>query len=274
MSDIILGIWGYSSDSPAITHDSGAALIKDGKVLAAINEERLTRKKIEGCFPFKSIKMVCDIAGIAPEQVDEVALAGLGPRARSFKMLKYIFRTYRETGTWMWNRVLYALLTAKKIERTVPKEFSRKKVVCIDHHMAHAASAYYTCPWPEATVVTLDGIGDSAVCATVCTGRDGKLKRHWECNGYYSPGIFYTFITKRFGFSPSKHEGKITGLAAYGDYKLTIEQMRDIIRYDQKKHTFYSTYIPRLFKSRSYGEWNLPIIDDLLDQVTREHVAA
>ena len=93
-------------------------------------------------------------------------------------------------------------------------------------------------------------------------------------NGYYSPGIFYTFITKRFGFSPSKHEGKITGLAAYGDYNLTIEKMRHIIRYDNKKHSFYSTYIPKLFKSKSYGEWNLPIIDDLLDQVTREHVAA
>ncbi len=274
MSDLIMGIWGYSADSRAITHDSGAALVQDGKVIAAINEERLTRKKIEGCFPFKSIKKVCEIAGVAPEQIDAVALAGLGPRSRSFKMLKYIFRTWRETGITLWGRTKYALLTAKKIRRTVPKELAGKKVVNVDHHLAHAASGYYTCPWPEATVVTLDGIGDSAVCATVCTGKNGVLTRHWECNGYYSPGIFYTFITKRFGFSPSKHEGKITGLAAYGDYKLTIEKMRDIIRYDDKKHAFFSTYIPGLFKSKGYGDWHLPIIDDLLDEVTREHVAA
>ncbi len=274
MSELILGIWGYSADHRAITHDSGAALIEDGKVLAAINEERLTRKKIEGCFPFKSIHKVLEISGKSPEQVDAVALAGLGPRSRCFKMLKYILQTYRETGVPLWGRIWYALLTAKKLRRTVPKEFSGKKVVCVDHHLAHAASAYYTSPWPDATVVTLDGIGDSAVCATVCSGREGVLKRHWECCGYYSPGVFYTFITKRFGFSPSKHEGKITGLAAYGDPDLTIEQMRTIIQYDTKKHSFFSSYIPRLYQGKSYADWDLPIIDDLMDQVTREHVAA
>ncbi len=274
MDDLILGIWGYSADSPAITHDSGAALIKNGEVLAAINEERLTRKKIEGCFPFKSIEKVCELSGVTPQDVNAVALAGLGPRSRSAKMLKYILRTWRETGVKLWGRTKYALLTAKKIKRTVPKSLAGKPVINVDHHIAHAASAYFTCPWPNATVVTLDGIGDSAVCATVSSGKEGVLTRHWECNGYYSPGIFYTFITKRFGFSPSKHEGKITGLAAYGDYNLTIDKMRDIVQYNSQKHSFYSSYIPRLFKSKGYGDWNLPIIDDLLDEVTREHVAA
>ncbi len=274
MSKYVLGIWGYSADSSAITHDSGAALIKDGKVVAVINEERLSRKKIDGSYPFKSIKKVCEIANISPEQVDLVALAGLSPRRRSLKMLKYIMRTRKETGVKLWNRIKYALLTAKKIKRTVPKELSKAKIVNVDHHMAHAASGYYTCPWNEATVVTLDGIGDSSACGVVCTGKDGKLEKHWECNGYYSPGIFYTFITKRFGFSPSKHEGKITGLAAYGDPKKTIDKMSTILKYDSEKHDFFSEYIPQLFEAKGYGEWNLPIIDELLDEVTREHVAA
>jgi len=174
----------------------------------------------------------------------------------------------------MPNRLLYALLTAKRIRRTVPDELKGIKTVCVDHQMAHAASAYFTCPWQQATVITLDGIGDSATCGVVCRGDDGQLKRLFECNGYYSPGIFYSFITKRFGFSVSKHEGKITGLAAYGDYSKVYERMRNIITYRKEEHDFHSNYVPNLFKARTYADWDLPIIDELLNEVLREDVAA
>jgi len=274
MSLTILGIWGYSADSPALTHDSGAAVIQDGKIISAVNEERFSRKKIDGQYPFESIRKVLKAHRIGPEDIDLIALAGLSPRRRSLKMLRYIWKTFSETRIFMPNRVLYASLAAKKIRRTLPEDLKGVKTACVDHHLAHAASAYYTCPWEDATIITLDGIGDSATCGVVCSGIQGEMKRLSECNGYYSPGIFYSFITKRFGFSVSKHEGKITGLAAYGDHSQVYERMKNIISYREEAHDFYSEYVPKLFKARTYSEWELPIIDQLLDEVLREDVAA
>jgi carbamoyltransferase len=271
---IVLGIWGYSADSPAKVHDSGAALVHDGRTIAAISEERLTRKKCEGSFPVRSIQEVLRIANIAVEEIDAIALAGLSPFARSWKMLQYICKTYRETGILMPNRILYSLLTAKKLKRVVPSFLKGIRVFEVDHHEAHASSAYYTCPWEDATVITLDGIGDSSTCGSVSVGRRGILKKIREFNGYYSPGILYTFITQHFGFKPSRHEGKITGLAAYGAPETCYERFKHINRYDQERHDFFSEYIPRLFKARDYDHWEMPIVDDLLNEVQKSDVAA
>ena len=274
MDKYILGIWGYSADSPAKAHDSGAALIQNGRILAAVNEERLSRIKTDGIYPFKSIKEVLRIANISPGDVDIIALAGLPPRKRALKMLKYIFKTFFDTKIFLPNRILYALLTAKKLRRTIPVEIGGKKVVYVEHHTAHASSAYYTSPWQDSTVITLDGIGDSSICGTVNIGRKGRIQRCWECNGYYSPGIFYSFITKYFGFKPSRHEGKITGLAAYGKAEKCYQEIKAVNSYDFKKHDFYSTYIPRLFGGWNVENWEMPVIDELMDRVFREDIAA
>jgi len=109
MSLTILGIWGYSADSPALTHDSGAAVIQDGKVIGAVNEERFSRRKIDGGYPFESIRKVLEANGIVPGDIDLIALAGLSPRLRSLKMLRYIWKTFSETRIFMPNRVLYGL---------------------------------------------------------------------------------------------------------------------------------------------------------------------
>ena len=279
MSDkekVYLGIWGYSADAPQVqAHDSGAAVIVDGQIVSAVNEERLSRKKSDGSYPFQSIEKVLELAGIQASDVDVVAQAGLAPIPRCLKMLKYIWKTFAETGILMPNRVLYALLTAKKIRQTLPDSLRHAKHVCVEHHAAHAAGAYYTSPWPDSTVITLDGIGDSAICGTINSGVDGCLTRHRELNGYYSPGILYSFVTKYFGFKPSRHEGKITGLAAYGDPQACIEAMRAISSYDAAKHDFYSEFIPRLFKAQSYESWNqVPLFEELTDEFSREDIAA
>jgi len=271
---IVLGIWGYSADSPAQAHDSGAAVIRDGEVLAAVSEERLTRKKCEGSFPVLSIAEVLRISNLSTKEINAVALAGLPPFGRAGKMLKYIYKTYRDTGILMSNRILYALLTAKKIRRTLPDLLNGITVYEIDHHEAHAASAYYTCPWSEAAVITLDGIGDSAVCGTIGVGKNGSLVKLREFNGYYSPGILYSFITQYFGFKPSRHEGKITGLAAYGDSKKCFERFRTINRYDADRHEFFSDYIPCLFKAKSYDDWRIQLVDEMLEEVEKADVAA
>ena len=279
MSDkgkVYLGIWGYSADVPQVqTHDSGAAVIVDGQIVSAVNEERLSRKKSDGTYPFQSIEKVLELAGIQAGEVDVVAQAGLSPIPRSLKMLKYIWKTYAETGILMPRRVRYVLLTAKKIRQTLPDNLRHAKHVFVEHHAAHAAGAFYTSPWPESTVITLDGIGDSAICGTINSAKDGRLTRHRELNGYYSPGILYSFVTKYFGFKPSRHEGKITGLAAYGDPQACIEAMREISAYDPVKHDFYSEFIPLLFKARGFDAWNnVPFFEALTDEFSREDVAA
>ncbi len=279
MSHIILGIWGYSADYPGIAHDSGATLVVDGQVVAAVNEERYSRKKNDDAFPFRSIEAVLRMGGITAGDVDVVALAGLPPLRRGLKVARYVFKTFFETGQLLTNRLIYAYNEAWRAgKRTVPVELRGKKVVFVGHHVAHAASAYYASPYPEATVVTLDGIGDAAICGSVSRGSGGVLTQLRELNGHYSPGIWYAFITHHYGFIPSRHEGKILGLAAYGNPNGAREDMARVNRYRLGRFQFYSEDIPRLF-----GRWNVrrfgtrqwsQVKFDFLEQHSREDVAA
>jgi carbamoyltransferase len=279
MARIILGIWGYSADYQGIAHDSGATLVVDGRVVAAVNEERFSRKKNDDAFPFQAIETVLKLGGVMARDVDVVAMAGLPPFRRGLKVARYVFRTFFETGHLLSNRLLYAYREARRAgKRTVPVELQGKKLVFVGHHVAHAASAYFASPYPEATVVTLDGIGDSAICGSVSRGSGGVLTQLRELNGYYSPGIWYAYITHHYGFIPSRHEGKILGLAAYGDPNGTRAMMERVNRYRPGRFQFYSREIPRLF-----GRWNVrrwgtrqwaQMTFDFLEKNSREDVAA
>jgi carbamoyltransferase len=270
----VLGVWGWSADSPGPTHESGACVIGDGRVLAAVNEERLSRKKNDGAYPVRSIAEVLRISGVRPQDLDALALAGLPPFARTRKMLGTQWHLYRDSGIVLPNRLLYAALTAKQIRRTVPSELEQIHRSEWAHHQCHAAAAFYTSPFERATVITLDGIGDSSICGSISIGEGGSIRLLHEFNGYYSPGILYSYITKAFGFRPARHEGKITGLAAYGDSQLCYEEFKRLLHYDQNGHQFFSKYIPRLFAPASQEFWSIPLVDDLLDRFEQKHIAA
>jgi carbamoyltransferase len=279
MSRIILGIWGYSADYPGIAHDSGATLVIDGRVVAAVNEERFSRKKNDDSFPFRSIETVLKLAGVTARDVSVVALAGLPPFRRGLKVAHYVFRTFFETGQLLSNRLRYAYTEARRAgKRTVPVELKGKKLVFVGHHEAHAASAYFASPYSEATVVTLDGIGDSAICGSVSRGKGGVLTGLRELNGYYSPGIWYAYITHHYGFIPSRHEGKILGLAAYGDPDGARQGMDRVNRYRPGRFQFYSREIPRLFGRWNVRRWGTKqwhhVSFDFLEKNSREDVAA
>jgi carbamoyltransferase len=279
MSRVILGIWGYSADYRGITHDSGATLVVDGRVVAAVNEERYSRRKNDDRFPHQAIKAVLEMGGLAPRDVDVIAMAGLPPVRRALKVARYVFRTFFQTGQLLTNRLHYAYTEARRAGiRTVPIELKGKKIVFVGHHVAHAASAYFASPYPEATVVTLDGIGDSAICGSVSRGSGGTLTQLRELNGYYSPGIWYAFITHYYGFIPSRHEGKILGLAGYGDREKAREAMNRVNRYQKGKLEFYSREIPRLFGRWNTLRWGTKNWQeqkfDFLEKHSREDVAA
>ncbi|MFQ5767905.1 MAG: carbamoyltransferase N-terminal domain-containing protein, partial [Acidobacteriota bacterium] len=101
---VILGIWGYSADYPGIAHDSGASLVVDGRLVAAANEERFSRKKNDAGFPFQAIESVLGQAGLTAKDVDVVALSGLPPFRRGLKIARYTCRTFLETGRLLSNR--------------------------------------------------------------------------------------------------------------------------------------------------------------------------
>jgi carbamoyltransferase len=270
----VLGIWGWSADSTGPTHESGACVVSDGRLLAAITQERLSRKKNDGSYPFQAIAEVLRIAGIRESDIDMVSLAGLPPIARSRRMLQTQWELFRRSGIVLPGRVRYALLTAKQIRRKVPEGLSAIPRVEWGHHYCHAAAAFFTSPVERATVVTLDGIGDSSICGSIGIGEGSSLKRLHEFNGYYSPGILYSYITKAFGFRPARHEGKITGLAAYGDPDACYEEFRRLLRYDSTRHEFASDHLPQLFGPGSEDRWNIPLVNDLLNRFDRKDIAA
>jgi len=190
----VLGIWGYSSDVPDVAHhDSGAAIVAGGRVLAAVNEERITRRKNEGRWPVESIRTVLELANLDPDEIETVALAGLKPLPRAALMIRELAGLARDTGILLPNRWFYALLTAKKLQRQGPHGIPAP-VVFAAHHDAHAASAYFTGPFERCAVVTLDGIGDSAHCGAVYRAENGTLTRIRTFTGYASPGILAVFV--------------------------------------------------------------------------------
>lgn len=267
----VLGIWGYSSDTPDVLHhDSGAAIIADGCVRSALNEERITRRKNEGRWPVESIRIALELANVTPKDIGCVALAGLKPIPRALLMARELTALARTTGILLPNRWLYAGLTAKKLRRHGPAGFPTP--VFVGHHEAHAASAYFTSPFDRCAVVTLDGIGDSSHCGAVYLAQGGRLTRLRTFSGYASPGILYSYVTKAFGFRPARHEGKITGLAAHGDSNVLIDQFRARLRYENR--ALVSNFIPRLFGHRVDADWATTWIDELLDSHSREDIAA
>ena len=220
--------------------DSGAAIVEDGRILAAINEERLSRMKLVVGFPRAAIEAVMSIAGVAAADLDAVLVAGKNDRfvdeLRPFhgwlngsgtsltKDIAGHAASYRDRFPVLED-AYYALQAPKfgarrrAIARTLRGEFG---VTCpvkfVDHHLAHLASAYFTSGYGDALVLSLDGGGDGR-SSLVYEIRDGRPKYLHEVSAFNSLGNYYAYVTILCGFKAMKHEGKITGLAAHGEPK-------------------------------------------------------
>jgi carbamoyltransferase len=221
---------------------SGAAVIEDGRVLAAVNEERLVRKKMVIGFPWESIGAVLDITGLSPNEIDCIAVAsktghfldkyvsvdnGIFTLDEGF--VKGLLFSVGAYAGFLRNRIpalediYYGVkqpIFAHR-RREVPKVLREQydfdcPVEFVSHHFAHAASAYYASDFSDALVVTLDGAGDGD-CSHVYEVIDGKWEHLHSVPAFDSPGRFYAYVTHMCGFKAGKHEGKVTGLAAYGE---------------------------------------------------------
>ena len=249
------------------TKPSAAAVIIDGKIISAIAEERLCRKKMASGMPRQAITLVMEEAGISPSDIDYVAVAqnahqGFQPepvpwsgwfkdRIESRKLDTYVF----EHVSCALAPVVGKMPISWDIHHKTKKFISRgrlKKIPTLlreaykitapvrfyDHHYCHATSAYYTSNFQDALVVTLDGGGDG-LSGSVYLGEKGQLHRLSQVDSFNSLGNFYSYITELCGFRAEKHEGKITGLAALGE-PIYADILRQFIRYEEPGQILYS----------------------------------
>ena len=211
------------------THETSACITSGGKILAAVSEERISRKKLDASFPPKgAINEVIDVANIDPKEIDAVAIAGLPPSqllSQTWDSQKQDFAEYHSFYDYIphFCRALYRLyyfgraLQYKRLEQHLKSSYGiTPKVFYVEHHEAHAWSSYICGGEYDALVVTADGVGDD-VSLTVVNAEGGLLHRLYQQYYPHSFGQFYTAITQVLGFKGGRHEGKITGLAAYVD---------------------------------------------------------
>lgn len=236
--EVILGLHGFSADSSRQMHDAGVCLLVDGEVAAAIDEERLSRAKRDGNFPRRAFDEALRISEIDPHQIDAVAFVDRRSPWQTFHVWKYALDAAFRAAVRPWRYLGFWSRLMLDTRRVPPPSVTTRDRGYLEHHRCHAASAYFPSPWPRATVVTLDGMGDFSIGGSVSRGVEGRLELLRRSNGYFSPGHFYMIVTEYLGFTPGRHEGKVTGLAAHGDPARAYATMERIIRYRPGKLDF------------------------------------
>lgn len=189
-------------------HDAAAALVIDGVPVAAAAEERFDRQKHSAKFPTHSIRYCLSEAGLRPQDIDEIAHGfDYAPYQKIYSLDPTSARQYREVFS---REALFAL-----VDRAIP-EFPAERVHPVNHHLAHAASAYLTSGFNECLVAVVDGMGE-AQSASIFHGHHGRLDKLHEVSATDSIGILYSLVTLHLGFDFNSDEYKIMGLAPYGD---------------------------------------------------------
>ncbi len=189
-------------------HDAAAALVVDGECVAAAAEERFNRRKHSGDFPAGAIRYCLAEAGLALADIDEIAHGfDYAPYAAAYSVDPVTARLYREVFS---PAALLAL-----VERDCPG-VRAERVQHVGHHLAHAASAYFTSGWDDCLVIVADGMGE-AHGVSVYRARGGRLETLYRMSANDSIGVLYSLVTLHLGFDFNADEYKIMGLAPYGD---------------------------------------------------------
>ncbi len=212
-------------------HDSAAALLKDGHVIAAVEEERFSRKKFDDDFPKLAINWCLKEAGITPEQIDSVAFYDK-PILKFERLLdNYIAVAPRGLNSFLdvipkW---LHKRLWIKTDIKKYLKGFNGE-IIFPEHHMSHAAHAFYTSPFEEAAILTVDGVGEWTT-ASFGTAKNNTIQLTNDIRWPHSVGLFYSAFTYFLGFQVNEGEYKLMGLSAYGKpkyYDLIINNLIDV----------------------------------------------
>jgi len=220
----------------AFYHDSAAALVIDGEIIAAAQEERFTRKKHDPSYPVNAINYCLSEAGLSLAQVDHIAFYDK-PFLKFERLLEtYVafapkgFQSFRMAmPVWLREKLFLKYMLIKEIKK-IDKSFDSNKLMFGEHHFSHAASAFYASPFEEAVVLTLDGVGEWAT-TTVSIGKGHELDIVKEIHFPHSLGLLYSAFTYYTGFRVNSGEYKVMGLAPYGEPKykdLILEKLIDL----------------------------------------------
>ena len=209
----ILGISG-------LYHDSAAALVIDGKIIAAAQEERFTRIKHDPAMPVNAIEYCLAEANITAGDLDYVGF--YDKPLTTFDRMLETYMSYAPTGFRSFKTAIpdwlkQKLRIPKAIRKALGKQY-KKRVVFTEHHESHAASAFFPSPFEEAAIMTLDGVGEWAT-ATIGTGQGNRIELTRELRFPHSLGLLYSALTYFCGFKVNSGEYKLMGLAPYGEPK-------------------------------------------------------
>jgi len=206
----------------AFYHDSAAALIADGRIVAAAQEERFTRKKFDANYPRHAIEYCLNAGGVTLADVDYVAF--YDKPFLKFERLLETYLTFSPRGfksfrmalpLWLREKLFLKSLLASELKAFEPKFDWDKRLAFSEHHLSHAASAFYPSPFQRAAVLTMDGVGEWAT-TSAGVGNGHELKIQKEINFPHSLGLLYAAFTYYTGFKVNSGEYKVMGLAPYG----------------------------------------------------------
>jgi carbamoyltransferase len=229
------------------TPDSGAALIVDGRIVAAANEERFTRVKLTREFPTKSIEYVLSTCGLSISDIDWVGCGcwrGIDQAVTLPRLIEDVFDQADSGNPIVKQQVMSRIAATAKRDAEYKDGLYRnltalgvreERIQLYDHHYSHAMTAYYPSPFDEALVYTADGRGDCRSVTLWSASRAGGLELMDSATELTSPGALYGFITKVLGFIPDRHEGKVTGLAAHGKMSRAYDILKSGFFYDEER---------------------------------------
>ena len=233
----------------AFYHDSAACLIYDGTVIAAAQEERFTRKKHDAAFPHFAIRYCLEEAGISANEVVNIVFY-----EKPFVKFERLIETYlafaprgfrgfsASMPVWIKEKLFQKSILTKELSATLGGEINwRERLLFSEHHLSHAASAFYPSPFENAVVLTLDGVGEWTT-TSVAIGQGKKLKIVKEIHFPHSLGLLYSAFTYYTGFKVNSGEYKMMGLAPYGEpiYADLIKEKLIKVAPDGKSNRRYS----------------------------------
>lgn len=207
----------------AFYHDSAAAIIQNGKITAAAQEERFTRKKHDDGFPVEAVKFCLKETGLSIDELDAVVF--YDKPLLKFERLLETYYAFAPKGfrsflmampVWLKDKMFLKKLIKDELKKVEAYDKKKLKLLFPEHHLSHTASAFYPSPFDEAAILTIDGVGEWAT-ASICYGNKAEIKILKELHFPNSLGLLYSAFTYYLGFKVNSGEYKLMGLAPYGN---------------------------------------------------------
>ena len=221
----------------AFYHDSAAALVRDGRIIAAVQEERFTRKKHDASFPKNAIRYCLSAAGVRVQDLDHIVFY-----EKPFPKFERLVETYlafaprglksfmTSMPVWLGEKLMQKRHLLEEINLLAPGSELEERLLFAEHHFSHAASAFFPSPFDEAAILTMDGVGEWAT-ASAAFGWNNHIEIRKEIHFPHSIGLLYSAFTYYTGFKVNSGEYKVMGLAPYGEpnfVKTILDNLVDV----------------------------------------------